>query len=223
MIDAASAPAEHDSAKASPSGVRNQQGPQSLEASKVTLYVLGAFGTRRIEASHVKVWTGRYAQFEAAVFVEYVPKGGRRAREFVETDQPRLLVLDGYRHPDERDRLNRDGSGNPRVRLTSCAPEWTHGFDRDFAPYLADLGARVLADYRRHDSRDRWRMRRAAAGPFTADDRVRTPQGPGVVVYRRMAPPDFRVPQAYSVRLDGRDHVGSIFPAEDVTAEEVEA
>ena len=200
---------------------RDRQGPEHLEATKVTLYVLGMFGTRRIEASRVKVWTGKYAQHSAAVFVEYVPKGARKPREFVEDSRPRLIVVDGYNHPDERDPFDHDGKGNATTRWTSYAPEWAYHFDREFAPYLASLGNRVLADYRRHNSDGSPGRVVRAAGPFTADDRVLTPQGPGVVVYRRMAPPNYVQAEAYSVRLDGRDHVGTMFAAADVSAEAV--
>lgn len=213
---AASAPVEVASA-------RDRQGPEHLEATKVTLYALGTFGTRKLEATHVKIWTGKYAQYSAAVFVEYVPKRARKPRQFVETFEPRLIVLDGFGHPEEPDRLDRDEHGNARTRWTSCAPEWAHHFDRDFAPYLQRLGSRVLADYRRHNPHGSPRQRATAAGPFTAGDRVHTPQGPGVVVYRRMAPPDFLHPEAYSVRLDGRDHVGAMFAAADVAAEGVQS
>lgn len=61
----------------------------------------------------------------------------------------------------------------------------------------------------------------AAASALQPGDRVQTPAGPGVIVYRRMAPPDFRGAAAYSVRLDARRAVpgyhGTVFPADAVT------
>lgn len=54
---------------------------------------------------------------------------------------------------------------------------------------------------------------------FDQGDRVRTPLGAGVVVYRRMAPPSYGEVQAYSVKLDGKEHAGAVFPAEQVTRE----
>lgn len=54
---------------------------------------------------------------------------------------------------------------------------------------------------------------------LTTGDRVYTPQGVGVVVYRRMRPPEFSAVACYSVKLDGREHAGAIFAAELVHAE----
>lgn len=56
---------------------------------------------------------------------------------------------------------------------------------------------------------------------FTKDQRVNTPQGPGKVVYIRMAPPDYSEAIAVSVALDSRQkdptYTGTIFKTEDVS------
>jgi len=54
-----------------------------------------------------------------------------------------------------------------------------------------------------------------------AGNRVMTPEGLGTVVYRRMAPPDFKEPASYCVRLDALmsgpeyrlSYTGTIYPA----------
>jgi hypothetical protein len=56
---------------------------------------------------------------------------------------------------------------------------------------------------------------------FQQGDRVQTPLGPGTVAYVRMAPPDYREPDAVSVRLDSRAdaapwYTGTIFAAHKV-------
>lgn len=57
---------------------------------------------------------------------------------------------------------------------------------------------------------------------FDQGDRVITPEGRGTVVYRRMAPPTYAEPAAYSVRLDSRagdpTYNGTIYAARDVAA-----
>ena len=59
---------------------------------------------------------------------------------------------------------------------------------------------------------------------FDQFDRVLTPEGPGTVVYKRMNPPDYCEPAAYSVRLDSpaapyhTPGAGTVFPAEKVRA-----
>lgn len=62
---------------------------------------------------------------------------------------------------------------------------------------------------------------------FDKDARVNTPQGPGTVVYKRMAPPTFSQVDVYSVCLDSKKaesekppfntYTGTIFKAEMVT------
>jgi hypothetical protein len=57
---------------------------------------------------------------------------------------------------------------------------------------------------------------------FDKDDRVMTPQGPGTVKYRRMAPPEYSKPASYSVLLDPENrpkvlgYSGTIFAAEKI-------
>lgn len=59
---------------------------------------------------------------------------------------------------------------------------------------------------------------------FQAGDRVRTPGGPGTVVYRRLAAPDFRIVGVYSVWLDAQaerpGYGGTIYPAAAVAADD---
>lgn len=63
-----------------------------------------------------------------------------------------------------------------------------------------------------------WLVRERAGRSFQQGDRVMTPRGAGVVVYRRMAPPDWVRVGAYSVKLDGVDHTGVIYGPESVEA-----
>ncbi len=55
---------------------------------------------------------------------------------------------------------------------------------------------------------------------FNQGQKVNTPKGTGIVVYIRMAPPDWNNPKAVSVFLDARrndyNYSGTIFPAEQV-------
>lgn len=53
---------------------------------------------------------------------------------------------------------------------------------------------------------------------FKMNDLVMTPQGEGIVMYVRMAPPDYSRPQAYSVSFAPGSHRGTIFLAEQVEA-----
>lgn len=49
---------------------------------------------------------------------------------------------------------------------------------------------------------------------FDRGSRVQTPYGAGTVVYRRMGAPCYERPEAYSVKLDGKEHAGTMVRAE---------
>ena len=57
---------------------------------------------------------------------------------------------------------------------------------------------------------------------FQPRDRVITPNGPGVIVSMRMAPPNYSKAESYSVILDSKrnqlGYSGSVYPAEQVQA-----
>lgn len=59
---------------------------------------------------------------------------------------------------------------------------------------------------------------------FESGQKVMTPLGPGVVQYKRMAPPDYYKVAAYSVRLDSKasdpKYNGTIFPAAQVAKDQ---
>jgi hypothetical protein len=44
--------------------------------------------------------TQKYAQYNKAPFVKYIPKGKRKLIGFVQTFNPYLIVLEGYGHPE---------------------------------------------------------------------------------------------------------------------------
>lgn len=54
---------------------------------------------------------------------------------------------------------------------------------------------------------------------FDKGDRVVTPRGAGVVVYRRMQAPTYSEVSVYSVKLDGVAHEGAVYRAAEVRAE----
>ncbi len=65
-----------------------------------------------------------------------------------------------------------------------------------------------------------WLERERGGRSFRAGDRVLTPRGAGAVVYGRVQHlGERRGMAAYSVKLDGVDHAGVIYPPELVSAE----
>jgi len=67
---------------------------------RVTLYVGGMFGYRRIEAERARVERRPYAQYLDAVVVRYLPRRAKLSRIIRLTSGPDLVILLGWGHPD---------------------------------------------------------------------------------------------------------------------------
>jgi hypothetical protein len=124
---------------------------------KVTMYFNSSLGLgiTKIEATRCEIEIKPYAQYAAGVFVEFVPKGKRKAREFVQAYSPSLVVLDGWGHPDpespwesEVDRGN--GVAVSVGRYSACDPRWQGDFDAKLSAYLEASSATMLHDFRGH-------------------------------------------------------------------------
>lgn len=87
------------------------------------------YGYTTVQARDVEIRTGRYAQYESAVFVSFTPKGARAKRTLVGTYQPSLIVLAGWEPlamPDTHGPAEDVGTGVSvqRGRALSCDPMW---------------------------------------------------------------------------------------------------
>jgi len=126
---------------------------------KATLYLiipedLRSYGYKRIEAKNVHHEIIEYAQYAEVVRVEFIPRGKRKRREIVDTDNT-LVILEGWGHPEIRDSRqfsdNTDGIIVYTYRHQWTSEEWNREFDEFLRRYLERSSAVVLADYRDHD------------------------------------------------------------------------
>lgn len=128
-----------------------------VQAQASTLYFKGGYGISKTEAREILIETGPYAQYNSAVFVTFIPKGGRTPRSFVQTFRPDLVVLPGWGHfsPDDS-MLPAEDAGNgvsiSKGRYTSCDPRWASDFGGKLSAYLSAKGVGTLADMRQHDT-----------------------------------------------------------------------
>lgn len=115
---------------------------------KVTMYFGSDFGMGivKIEATRCDVEIKPYAQYAAGVFVEFVPKGKRKPRAFVQGYKPSLVVLEGWGHPDPEspwepavERGN--GVSVQQSRYSACDPRWQGDFDAKLGAYLEATAA----------------------------------------------------------------------------------
>jgi hypothetical protein len=115
---------------------------------KVTIYIGGSFGVSKHEATLIDHGRQRYAQYEAAPFVTFTPRGKRKARSWAQGYHPYLLILAGHGHPDPQAWLVPAAGGDQVSRYSSCDPRWETDFDAQIDPYVAANPGVVVADYR---------------------------------------------------------------------------
>lgn len=125
-----------------------------------TIYFQGGYGMVKMEVSKLSVELKPYAQYDKAVHVEFVPRGKRKARGFVQSYRPSLLVLEGWGHPDPDSAFlpptdQGDGVATLVGRYSSCDPRWQGDFDAKMKAYLETTSSKVLHDFRVHDASSR--------------------------------------------------------------------
>ncbi|HEX8340116.1 MAG TPA: hypothetical protein VF624_04340 [Tepidisphaeraceae bacterium] len=105
-------------------------------AERTTLYLFFLVGFQKYEMRDCKWRTIAHAQYRAAVEITGIPKGARIRRRFVGMTMPGPVILAGYGHPEL--------PKNAGIILP-------HEFDAWLNAYTSAAGARVLADFRRHN------------------------------------------------------------------------
>lgn len=128
--------------------------PASAMGGRATVYYkddLCAGSIRRVVVKAWRVTVAPMAQHEAAVFVDFTPKGCRRDRSIVESFNPSVLIVEGEgpepssMWDESTRRESADGTTTQRSRYRSQDPRWRSDFDATIA---ATPGLRILADYR---------------------------------------------------------------------------
>jgi hypothetical protein len=123
-----------------------------MEKTKVTIYFQSDFGlgVKAVEARLVDHGRRKYAQYPAAPYVDFVPKGKRKVRRIVQGHRPSLLIVAGWNQPKP------DGIYDPatvkdegavlsmRGRYSACDPRWQSDFDA----MIEASGVEIVADYR---------------------------------------------------------------------------
>jgi hypothetical protein len=123
---------------------------------KATIYWTGDFGggPNKTEVKLLDVGTKPYAQHASAAYAVFVPKGKRKPRQIgPEGFHPYILVLEGWDHPEPDDcftprELSTTGCVVRRSRYTMFDERYQTEFDAKIDAYIAQSGAKVVADYR---------------------------------------------------------------------------
>jgi hypothetical protein len=129
--------------------------------AKATIYLRGMISMTRTEVRDLRIEIRPYAQYDSAVHVSFVPKGGRSRRGFVESHSPSLVVLDGWGHVEPASMFiasetSDSGVECSRGRYSACDPRCLADFGALLSAYVARTGAKIVADYRTHNASNRF-------------------------------------------------------------------
>lgn len=125
----------------------------NTDAQKVTICFVNsdsfALGVSVVEGRLLTHGRRKYAQYDAAPFVEFVPKKARHTRRVQTGYRPYLIILEGWNLGLIQDTWVNAESFTPgvevkRSRYSSFDPRWATDFDAT----LEAKGAKILADYR---------------------------------------------------------------------------
>lgn len=122
---------------------------------RVTLYAetdLG-LGRSRIEATHLQVTRGNYAQYSDAFFVRFKPRSKMLLWQITETSHPALVALLGWEHPDLQELRVEEGYAIgyaiKKSKYISADARWEHEFDAALRFYIETHPlVRVVLDLR---------------------------------------------------------------------------
>jgi len=130
-----------------------------------TIYRSGEFmgNFYKLDCRAAKVAFGKYAQYESAVFVQFLAKGKRVWREFVQTYKPSVVILPGVGHF-EPDSLFHNpvkaAGGQVTVEqglYRSFDDRWQLDFDSKLEIYCSEKNIVPVFDARNHNTYNRLR------------------------------------------------------------------
>lgn len=115
---------------------------------KATIYTSSQFmgNIIKIECTIKDFGFRKYAQYDKAAFVRYVPKGKRNEQGFTQGYRPYIIVLEGHGHPDPESMYINLGGGISQSKYTSFDENYKTDFDAVINPILGQKT--VLFDVR---------------------------------------------------------------------------
>jgi len=122
---------------------------------KVTIYSRSDFmgNIVKCEARLVEHGRRKYAQYDAAPFVKFIPKGKRKVRGILKGYNSYFVIIDGWGHPDpDSPWTELDHSGvlpTQRSLYSSCDSRWVADFENKLGEYLTSEKVTLVADYRK--------------------------------------------------------------------------
>lgn len=104
-----------------------------MKLALATILIKGGFGAyNKHEVKNLEMRQGRYAQYEKATFVRFVPKGKRNVRGVVLSYRPEIVVYEGHGHAIEPESMRTEYKTDPATgmrmatsRRSMCNDGWS--------------------------------------------------------------------------------------------------
>ena len=127
-----------------------------MKNQEVTIFTSSAFGITKIHAKLIDFGTKKYAQYDNAPFVHYIPKGKRKQVGFVQGYNPYILIVKGHSSINPADpfgetKVSHYESGSVASKMTRFA-SFDERYNSEFDDYmevaLKNDPQSILMDYR---------------------------------------------------------------------------
>ncbi len=121
---------------------------------KITVYTTSEFmgNVQKYEGTLIDQGKMKYAQYDNAPFVSFIPKGKRNGCRIVKGYNPYILILKGWNHPEPDGMYGEARQGDGVTIRESRYASFDDGYKIDFNnvidKYLADNPGLLIADYR---------------------------------------------------------------------------
>ena len=110
---------------------------------EITIYYSSSFMGNIVKQEAKLLDHGRrqYAQYPAAPFVDFIPRGKRKAVRLQKSYKPYLIIIEGWNGPDPDPMCPPEGG---RSKYSSFDERWKS----DFNEVLKNSNVKIVADYR---------------------------------------------------------------------------
>lgn len=119
---------------------------------KYTIYVSKIFGYEKVEVTDIEYGLVEYAQYCDAVRIDFLPKRKRLRRRIIEGFKPKIVILEGWGHPDPAPMYEKFDSKVTGVEMFVTRKSGDPSIETDFTTFLKNYIDRsksvVIIDYR---------------------------------------------------------------------------
>ena len=121
-----------------------------MEKEKITIYTTSEFFGSIVsyEGYLVEYGARKYAQYENAPFVKFIPKGKRKTCIIQKAYKPYLLILKGWDNPKSEGMFKKSEDKNGVTIKESKYKSYDDRYKSDFDNIINDYRDLFLADYR---------------------------------------------------------------------------